>query len=48
MIPKPFTRVDVVYSEPTLVTAGSPREAENEAPRFEALIGDTIERAERA
>jgi len=48
MIPKPFTRVDVVYSTPTLVTAGSPREAENEAPRFEALIGDVIERAERA
>jgi lysophospholipid acyltransferase (LPLAT)-like uncharacterized protein len=48
MIPKPFSRVDVVYSAPTFVTAGSPREAENEAPRFEALIGDAIERAERA
>ena len=48
MIPKPFTRVHIVYSAPTLVTAGSPREAENEAPRFEALIGDAIERAERA
>lgn len=48
MIPKPFTRVDVVYSAPTLVTAGSPREAENEAPRFETLIGDAIERAKRA
>ena len=48
MIPKPFTRVDVVYSAPTLVTANSPREAENEAPRFEALIDDAIERAERA
>jgi len=48
MIPKPFTRVDIVYSAPTLVTASSPRGAENEAPRFEALIGDAIERAERA
>ena len=48
MIPKPFARVDVVYSAPTLVTAASPREAEAEAPRFEALISDTIDRAERA
>jgi lysophospholipid acyltransferase (LPLAT)-like uncharacterized protein len=48
MIPKPFTRIDVVYSAPTLVNASSPREAEAEAPRFETLLGDTIDRAERA
>jgi lysophospholipid acyltransferase (LPLAT)-like uncharacterized protein len=48
MIPTPFTRVDVVYSEPTLVHASSPREAETEAPRFEALLADIIDRAERA
>ncbi|HUQ82275.1 MAG TPA: lysophospholipid acyltransferase family protein [Gemmatimonadaceae bacterium] len=48
MIPKPFARIDVVYSAPTYVTAGSPREAEDEAPRFESLIGETIDCAERA
>lgn len=48
MIPKPFARVDVVYSPPTYVSAASPREAEDEAPKFEALIGEMIERAERA
>jgi lysophospholipid acyltransferase (LPLAT)-like uncharacterized protein len=48
MIPKPFARIDVVYSAPTYVTAASPREAEDEAPRFECLIGETIDRAERA
>lgn len=48
MIPKPFTRVNVVYSTPTLVSSASARDAEAEAPRFEALIGDTISAAERA
>ena len=48
MIPKPFTRVDIVYSDPTLVTAASARDAEAEAPKFEALLGDLIDRAERA
>jgi len=48
MIPKPFSRVRVAYSTPTQVLAGSAREAEDEAPRFEALIADAIVVAERA
>lgn len=48
LIPKPFTRVSVVYSMPTPVTAASAREAEEEAPRFEALLNDTASAAERA
>jgi lysophospholipid acyltransferase (LPLAT)-like uncharacterized protein len=48
MIPKPFARVTVVYTEPTLVTASSAREAEEQAPRFEALLSDVIMAAERA
>jgi lysophospholipid acyltransferase (LPLAT)-like uncharacterized protein len=47
MIPKPFSRVNVTYSEPTLVTAASAREAEADAPRFEALIDGVIAMAER-
>jgi lysophospholipid acyltransferase (LPLAT)-like uncharacterized protein len=48
MIPKPFSRVNVVYTAPTLVTAATTREAEAEAPRFEALLGEAIAQAERA
>jgi lysophospholipid acyltransferase (LPLAT)-like uncharacterized protein len=48
MIPKPFARVTVVYTEPTLVTASSAREAEEQAPRFEALLSDVITAAQRA
>ena len=48
MIPKPFSRVHVIYSEPLLVTAASARDAEAEAPRFEALIDDAVAMAERA
>lgn len=48
MIPKPFARVNVAYSLPTPVDVGSAREAEAEAPRFEALIGEAIATAERA
>jgi lysophospholipid acyltransferase (LPLAT)-like uncharacterized protein len=47
MIPKPFSRVSITYTEPTLVTAASARDAEAEAPRFEALIDDVIAKAER-
>jgi lysophospholipid acyltransferase (LPLAT)-like uncharacterized protein len=47
MIPKPFSKVSVAYTEPTLVTAASARGAEAEAPRFEALIDDIITVAER-
>ena len=48
MIPKPFARVNVVYTAATPVTATSVREAEDEAPRFEALLSDAIAAAERA
>jgi lysophospholipid acyltransferase (LPLAT)-like uncharacterized protein len=48
MIPKPFCRVNVVYTAPTLVAATSTREAEAEAPKFEALLDDTLAAAERA
>jgi lysophospholipid acyltransferase (LPLAT)-like uncharacterized protein len=48
MIPKPFARVTVVYTKPTLVTASSAREAEEQAPHFEALLSDVITAAERA
>lgn len=48
MIPKPFSRVTVVYTAPTCVNATSARDAEEEAPRFEALLSDAISAAERA
>jgi lysophospholipid acyltransferase (LPLAT)-like uncharacterized protein len=48
MIPKPFARVNVVYTAATHVNATSAREAEDEAPRFESLLTDAIAAAERA
>ena len=48
MIPKPFATVNVAYTAATIVTAPSAREAEDAAPRFEALINDAIIAAERA
>lgn len=48
MIPKPFARVNVVYTSATFVTAASAREAEEQAPRFESLLTEVIEVAERA
>jgi len=48
MIPKPFARVSVAYTVPTTVTAPSARDAEAEAPRFEALLGEAIAMAARA
>ena len=48
MIPKPFSRVNVAYTAPTPVVAASAREAEDEAPRFEALLSDAIAASERA
>jgi lysophospholipid acyltransferase (LPLAT)-like uncharacterized protein len=48
MIPKPFARVTVSYTAPTLVSAASAREAEAEATRFEMLLADNIAVAERA
>jgi lysophospholipid acyltransferase (LPLAT)-like uncharacterized protein len=38
VIPKPFARITVKYSEPTYVDATSPRGAEAETPRFQALL----------
>lgn len=48
MIPKPFSRVDVVYTPPTVPAGSSPREAEEEAPKFEALLDGVIAVAEGA
>jgi lysophospholipid acyltransferase (LPLAT)-like uncharacterized protein len=39
VIPKPFARVTVRYSEALYATSTTPREAEAEAPRFATLIG---------
>jgi lysophospholipid acyltransferase (LPLAT)-like uncharacterized protein len=47
MIPKPFSRVNVVYTPPTSVDAPSSREAESQAPTFEALLGEALAAAER-
>jgi hypothetical protein len=38
VIPKPFARITVRYSEPTYVAATTPRGAEAEAARFHALL----------
>ena len=45
MIPKPFARVTVAYGDPTNVRATTPRAAAEEAPRFEAIMSDTIGKA---
>ncbi|GMV08397.1 MAG TPA: lysophospholipid acyltransferase family protein [Gemmatimonadaceae bacterium] len=38
VIPKPFAKVTIAYSEGARVVATGPREAEAEAPRFRALL----------
>lgn len=45
MIPKPFSRVHIAYSEPTIVDAATPREAAERAPQFQQLMRDTVARA---
>lgn len=45
MIPKPFARVTVAYGDPAKVLAATPRAAAEEAPRFEAIMSDTIGKA---
>lgn len=45
VIPKPFARVTVAYGPPTRVDAPSARGAANEAPVFERLMNDTVQRA---
>jgi lysophospholipid acyltransferase (LPLAT)-like uncharacterized protein len=47
MIPKPFARITVAYSEPTVAVAETPREAAEQAARFEALLEGSVARAER-
>jgi lysophospholipid acyltransferase (LPLAT)-like uncharacterized protein len=48
MIPKPFSRVHIVYTSPTRVTATSARGAAEEASKFEALMTEALAEAERA
>ncbi|HET6681383.1 MAG TPA: lysophospholipid acyltransferase family protein [Gemmatimonadaceae bacterium] len=38
LVPKPFARVTVAYSDPLKVAAGNARDTAAEAPRFEALM----------
>ena len=45
MIPKPFARVTIAYGDPVKVASSSPREAAEEGPRFEALMGDSVRMA---
>lgn len=45
LIPKPFSRVTIAYSEATYVDAPSPRDAAGQAPRFQQLMRDTVARA---
>lgn len=45
IIPKPFSRVHIAYSKPTYVAAATPRDAADEAPRFQRLMTETVERA---
>lgn len=45
VIPWPFSRVYMAYSEPTYVAAATPREAAAEAPRFQQLMTETVQRA---
>ncbi|MEO8880749.1 MAG: lysophospholipid acyltransferase family protein [Gemmatimonadaceae bacterium] len=40
IIPKPFARVTIHVSEPIVVHAASLREAANDAPRFQTLMGE--------
>ena len=45
MIPKLFARVTIAYGVPTKVSATNTRAAADEAPRFEALMRDTVDLA---
>lgn len=45
VIPKPFTRVTIAYSDPTPVEAADAREAAEQAPRFQALMQEVAARA---
>ena len=41
-IPKPFSRVTIAYRGPAFVTGGTPREAADRAPEFEALLNGAV------
>lgn len=45
LIPKPFSRVHIAYSDPTYVEAQGPREAAAMTDRFQQLMRDTVARA---
>lgn len=45
LIPKPFSRITVAYSAPTLVDAATAREAAEQVDRFRALMHETRARA---
>jgi lysophospholipid acyltransferase (LPLAT)-like uncharacterized protein len=45
IIPKPFARITIAYGELTRVTAATPREAADEAPRLEKLMADAEQAA---
>ena len=40
VVPKPFARVTIAYGDPVLLGSASPREAADQAPRFQALMED--------
>jgi lysophospholipid acyltransferase (LPLAT)-like uncharacterized protein len=48
LIPRPFARVSIAYGEPRPVEAASAREAPAEVPRFERLLAELGDVAERA
>lgn len=48
MIPKPFARVTVAYSNPIFVDAPDSRAAAEQGALFEAALNDTVARAESA
>ena len=47
LIPKPFSRVTIAYSDPVWVEADTPRAAAERAAEFQALMRETVARATR-
>lgn len=45
MIPRPFTRLQIAYSDPITLDADGPRAAAAEAPRFQQLMTEMEQRA---
>jgi hypothetical protein len=46
MIPRPFTRLGIAYSDAVTVDADGPRAAAEQAPRFQSLMAETERRAD--